>query len=62
MKRLVMLGGVCLLLGALYADWRQRQRRRVAREQGLKLDVWEAEGGSVTEARSEPEPMSAPYS
>jgi hypothetical protein len=62
MRRLVMLGGVCVLFGALYADWRQRQRRRVAREQGLKLDLWEAEGGSVREARSESEPVSAPYS
>jgi hypothetical protein len=62
MKRLVMLSGACVLLGGVYAVWLRRQRRIRAQEQGAKLQIWEAEGGSPRETTSEPNPTDAVYS
>jgi hypothetical protein len=59
MKRLVILSSACVLLGAGYAVWLGRQRRIRAREQGMKLQVWEAEGGRPRETTSEPNPADA---
>jgi hypothetical protein len=59
MKRLVMLGGACVLLAGTYAVWLERQRRLQAQEQSIKLQTWEAEGGSPREATPEPDPADA---
>ena len=62
MKRLVMLGGACVLLAGMYAVWLQRQRRLQAQEQSMKLQTWEAEGGSPKETTSELDPSDVAYS
>jgi hypothetical protein len=45
MKRLVMLSGVCVLLGGVYTACLGLRRRITAQEQNLRLQVWEDEGG-----------------
>ena len=62
MKRLLMLSGACVLLGGAYAVWLERQRRLQAQERSMKLQIWEAEGGSPKETTSEPNPADAAYS
>jgi hypothetical protein len=62
MKRVVLLSGGCVLLGAAYAVWLDRERRLRAQEQAVKLQIWEAEGGNLKERTSEPNPADAAYS
>ncbi len=49
MKRLVVLGGACVLLGSIYAIWLERRRHLEAQEQRMKLQSWEGEGGRQKE-------------
>jgi hypothetical protein len=58
-KRMVVLSGAFVLLGGIHAAWLGLQRRIRAQEQSLKLQVWEAEGGSRRETTSESNPADA---
>jgi len=61
MKRLVMLSAACALLASAYAVRLRQQRRLLAEERSLKLQIWETEGGSPGD-RTSPNPTDTTYS
>jgi len=62
MKRLVILSGACVMLAGAYAVWLKRERRLQTQEQRMKLQTWEAEGGSPGEATSKTNTADVTYS